>query len=158
MGFSSTIISAITSLIPYWSNEIIKSNSLGSEYSMVINIIFSELIKFLSVYLTDHIIFLLIMFVIGCFVLCKIGLFDIKNISLFPIPKTISVSATEKIINEEMCLICSDSFKAINNMLIYKYDIPNVKYIKNNLADVVVNNLSNTLIDKDLYVKITKKW
>ena len=38
--FNSTLSSALLSLTPFWSNELVKQANLGNEYSMAITMIF----------------------------------------------------------------------------------------------------------------------
>lgn len=156
MTFSSTIVSAITSLAPFWSNELVKSNSLGSEYTMAISMILGELIKLLSVHLTDFMSLILVFVVSVIFMLKSSGLYKFDVSYFIKKNKSISVTATEKTIAGEINLMCSDSFKAINKLLIQKYNFSNLRYLKDQMTGVIVDVSKNVEIDKDLFVTITK--
>ena len=51
----ANIISASSSLIPFWSSNIISYCNFNSEYSMIINIILQQILSSVSVYITETI-------------------------------------------------------------------------------------------------------
>jgi len=51
--FNQTLSTAVSSLIPYWSNNIVKYLDLGNEYSMAVNMLITETIRYVLLHLTD---------------------------------------------------------------------------------------------------------
>lgn len=50
---NNTLNDAFTPLIPFWSNQIITSIKIGNEYSMPLNLIIGQLLKFILPYFSD---------------------------------------------------------------------------------------------------------
>ena len=102
---NNTILAAFSSLIPFWSNQIIKTFALGNEYAMAINMILTEIITICSSFLND----IISMISLGIFILCislkyfNINIFDIlTNINKnFKISSTIIIKVNQIYIMEK---------------------------------------------------------
>lgn len=154
--FNVTISSALSSLVPFWSNEIVKSLSLGNEYAMAINMILMEIISISSSLLTDTIS----MMIVGCLIL----IFSLKyfNINIFDMITNInkkhylSVVTIEKIENNDIVLYASQSFNAINHMLIKKYKFNKLRYLNDSNFDILVDTIKNLKLENDLFVNVDR--
>lgn len=151
---NQTIITSIISLAPYWSNTITSSFSLGNEYSMAITAIISELVKFLSPFLSDTISIILLTCIACVMIASRFG-FDISMFKLKSITK-VTVFAREIIVNDKICIIGSPAFRAVNHLLITKYQMNNLTYFNDSEFDVIVDNVKNHKIEDDLYVTVEK--
>lgn len=154
---NEAILSSILSLVPFWSNELIKICSLGTEYTMIISIILTQVIKFVSVYASDLIIIILFCIIALFYGLKKMGI----NIDFNLIKMTsgmITVECTEKT-NEsgEINILASTSFKAINHMLINKYKFNKLKYLKDCDFNIIVDNIQTIELEKDLHANIKRE-
>jgi hypothetical protein len=154
--FKDTIKSALISLSPIWSNELIRLFALDNNYIMAITMILSETITFLSEYLTDTISITLVL-LIGFFVLLNLCGINMINYSLFmKSPNSIVVIGTEKYSNNKISLICSKAFKSVNLMLINKYKIKKLRYLKDSNFDIIVDDMINYKLEPDLYVSVKR--
>lgn len=154
--FKSTIKSAFGSLAPLWSNEISKSFSLSGEYKMAITMILSEVITFVTDNFDEKILYFLI-FVGGFLITLKYFGVTIINLSnILKQPTSISVSGTEKYNLNETNLLCSKAFKSVNLMLIKKYGIKKLRYLKDNNFDIIVDNMVDHKLEEDLFVTVSR--
>lgn len=154
--FKDTVKSALSSLVPIWSNEIVRSFSLGTEYTMAITMILAETITFLSGLLNDTVSVFLI-FIISIFIF--LNFFGIKIIStanFIKSCKSITVIGTEKYGANETSLLCSKAFKAVNLMLINKYEIKKLRYLKDGEFDIVVDDIVDHKLEPDLFVTVKR--
>lgn len=152
--FNETISAALLQVTSIWSKEIGRAYSLDVEYTIAINLILTKTVNYLAQFLTDNTSLLLISLIALVIVLPKFGL-NISYDKFFPMPNTITVDAIEKYHDNGTQLICSNSFKAINLLIIEKYNVKNLRYINENL-ELVVDNINNLKIDKDLYLTVKK--
>jgi hypothetical protein len=154
--FNQTLVSAIGSLAPFWSNNLISTFSLGNEYSMAASMIITETIKYIGPHITDVHAFICICMICIVMIALKCGI----NLSMFDIfythPNIITLIAIEKIDGTQTILQCSKSFKAVNNMLITKYKIKQIRILKDLKSDIIVNDVKNLAIDKDLILNVRK--
>jgi hypothetical protein len=154
--FGDQIVSALSSLAPFWSNEIVKSFALGNEYTMAINMILSGLIKFLSTYLTDFMSVLLVLIVTVVIGLKALGINIININSIIKVCNNVSVIATEKVSNGEISMTYSKAFKAVNLLLINNYGVKKLRYLKDANFDIIVDDVLNLKLENDLYVTIKR--
>lgn len=149
--FSDVIKSAVPSLIPFWSNGLVKSFSLGNEYTMAMNMIMNEIVKIVGNNLTDFHSFVLIFIIFIVGLLYKSGKVN-KLKGLFREKKYVVLDGSVKNILTVPYIIGSDAFKCINNVLVKKHKFKNVLYVNENT--IVVNNTVECEIDKDLYISV----
>ena len=155
--FGDTIVSALSSLAPFWSNEIVKSFSLGNEYTMAINMILTETLKFLSFYLTDSISMILVTIVTIIMLLKSFGINIINFNNLIKTCNSITVIGSEKVSNGEISVIYSKAFKSVNLMLIKKYGIKKLRYLNDFDFDILVDDCSNFKLENDLHVTVKRE-
>lgn len=153
--FKESIKSAFKSLVPFWSNELVKYLTLGNEYTMAITMILSESINFLSNFFDDNVTFILI-FLFSLNIFLKIYGIRLINTDLIKTPNSITVIGTEKYNSREGNLSSSPAFKAVNMMLIKKYGIKKLRYLKDSNFDIVVDDIFNYELEYDLYVSVKR--
>ncbi len=107
---SLALTSAISSIIPYWSNDLIKLLNIGNEYSIIFNLIFGELIKKTGENVTD--INLIIIFVL---------VISVGTLYKFNLIKSLFGNKTNKI----TIVTSYKHFDKINKYLLKKYNIKN---------------------------------
>lgn len=144
-----TLISAASSLVPFWSSNLVNVFSLGNEYNMAINMVISATIKMLSGYLTDSLSVVLIFTVIFLFALSKFGY--MSNLTLFTSKIPNQLIIVEPIESNEFTV--SAKFKAINLMLINDYEIKSVKHSHRFLWQLVAD-CDNFSLRKDLILSV----
>ena len=152
--FAQVLSSALSSLSHLWSSEIVKSLSLSNEYTMAINMILSETIKYISNNLTDEISIILIASVVIIYILShnKISIINLSKI--FKQVKYVTTMGTEKYDKGKVSFSCSKAFKSLNAMLIKKYNFSNLKYLKDTDFDIIVNDVNEYELERDLYVTV----
>ena len=152
--FAQVLSSTLSSLSPLWSNEIVKSMSLSNEYSMAINMILTETIKYISEHLTDEISMGLIIFTSFICILSYYRISFINWSRIFAQCKSVTTVGTEKNDKGVISFSCSKAFKSLNLMLIHKYNFKNLKYLKDTNFDIIVNDVTDCELEKDLYVTV----
>lgn len=152
----NSIKSALGSLVPFWSNEIVKVFVLGNEYTMAITVVLSETVSFLSNFLNDELSILLIFLVSTLMFFKWCGINIINTESFIKSVNSVTVIGTEKHGSNESSLHCSTAFKAVNLMLIKKYSVKKLIYLKDSNFDVVVDNLTNHQLEPDLFVSVKR--
>ena len=152
--FNSTLSSALLSLTPFWSNELVKQANLGNEYSMAITMIFTELIKYITPYMSDGVsgtfacCFILLIIVYGC------G-FNLNDyVSIFKNVKTITTTASVLKNGDKHELKLSKTFKALNQLLIIEYKVSQLQYLNCNNSDIIVDTVTNYKLEHDLYLTV----
>lgn len=155
--FNETLINAIISLSPFWTNDIIKLFNLGNEYSMAINLIIGQVLKFITPYLTDNICIGLICIACCYLILVKLNL-DIFNLTnYFKGPKQITIIAYEQKQSNtnNAILVASNTFKTICSMLITKYHLDNIKLLNDGFENIeVLDVIKNFKLETDLYLNV----
>lgn len=154
--FKDTIKSAFSSLAPLWGNEIVRIYSLNNEYNIAITMILGETISFLSGFLNDTISMILICGVIIVVTLNFFGIKLINNLSISKSYSSVTVIGTEKYSAQETSLLCSKAFKSVNLMLIKKYNIAKLRYLKDSDFDIIVDDMLDYKLEDDLYVSVKR--
>ena len=152
--FNETIPLVLSNVAPFISNAIATALFLGPEYSVGINMILMESIKYLSHYLTDFIAIMMIIIITISIIIIKIGFNPIRNVSLFKKYDSVSVMAFEDCTDTGIKFTCSKTFAALNMALIKKYNITKVRYIGYNDIDVVIDICEKYKLENDLYVSV----
>ena len=157
--FNETIIAALTNVGPFISNAVVGSLSLGNEYSVGINMLLMETIKYLAHYLTDMISIIIIIIMIISIVIVKIGYNPFNKfecISLFKKCNTITSIAFEKCDENGIKFVCTRTFSVLNTTLIQRYDIKKTRHVDCDDFDVVIDDCNNFKLEDDLYLTVKK--
>lgn len=154
--FAQTLSSALSSLSPLWSNELVKALSLSNEYSLAINMVLTVTIKYITEYLSDELALCVTLIIASIYILSYYKIKVINFSQLFKQAKHVTTIGTEKHNNGIVSFTCSKAFKSLNLMLIHKYNFKNLKYLKDTNFDIIVNDVTDYQLETDLYVTVKR--
>ncbi len=155
----NSFVPLIKNLVPVWSNKFVTFFSLSNEYSMILTFIIGMIIDFAAdVFTTQHwiatlgTIFMLL-------VMTKIKL--PHYVSSFFTSQSNSIT----FIGNESCKEGKDTINYppimmyLNNLLIEKFNVNEIKSVKSSVFKYVVVSMENTCIDtkKQIYVCVERK-
>lgn len=145
----SKILSSISSLVPFWANNVIAYLGLGPEYSMVFNIFFNEVIKYLEEKASTSLVYLIVSLPICYLFASKFNLLtSILNYCQLTQPTTITISGSNANKSYPISMI------ALTNLFVEKYNIKSLILYKDTKFDVGVGELTNYQIDKGIFLTI----
>lgn len=154
--FNETIIAALTNVGPFVSNSIVGSLSLGNEYSVGINMLLMETIRYLGHYMTDLISIFILSISVITIIATKFGVNPFSKIRFFKKYNTITTVAFEKCDETGVKFLCSKTFGALNAILIQKYNITKTRYVDCNYFDVVIDDCNQHKLEEDLYLTVKR--
>jgi ATP-dependent 26S proteasome regulatory subunit len=147
--FTEQILSSLINIIPFWSSNIVLLFGLGNEYTVALNLILTQLLKLSFEKINDAVC---VMLILTCFIIIGMYKFGFKlNINLFE-KKIIELTGIEPDGDDK--LIYSNKINIINHYLINITKIKNIRY--HNDAIILINNLINYNIYKNIYLNITR--
>ncbi len=152
--FSQTLYSTLTNLAPYWSNNLVSSLSLGNEYSMAINMIIGEFIKYYITGIKDEYAIFIIIIYIVLFLLYK---FNIVNLSSFCIrePNVTVLYGKEFYDKDKVSYDYNTSLLALNYYLINKYGVKNIRLF--NKDSKIIENIENYKITNKIILSVKRE-
>lgn len=145
------IVSSVSSLVPFWATKIISYCGLGNEYSMLFNVVIQQMISPLEEYITEQIIYFCFVIFMCIIVLWKSNIFDPNMFKIF-VKKSITLIGSEK----DNSINYSSTLEALNIALIEKYDYHNIIFNKESKTDVMLDEIVNYKLEKDLYLTIER--
>ena len=127
----TTILSALTQLIPIWSVEIIRYCRLGNEYSMLFSLVITNIVNLIANKLNETIIFVILGIIILFCILYKNKYFSLNFITTKNEIKFTTIETNNVVYMDEF-------FNKLNNYLIQTYKINKLKILK--IFKLVHNN------------------
>lgn len=148
--FSQVLSSTIGSLTPLWSNSIVKNFELGVEYNIAINMILAEIVKFSTSYITDTISIIFVLIMASLLIIKK---YSLINMSYF---KFYNKNAVTLMYQDGENTKISDEFRAINDLLIEKYNVNKIRYVGNNKMNinVVVDSVDDIKLENNIVASV----
>ena len=139
---------AVKSLIPYWATNLIKFFGLGTEYSMILNIILGQIVnEFDGNYIVDHIYYVLSVFFV--LMIC----FKYINFQSFAKTTTVfTVSGSDELTNESF----SELIQKITIHLIENYTVNEVVYNTDTYNNITITNVKNLKLKNGIVITGTR--
>lgn len=150
-----SIQNIFNNLAPYWSTQVVNILGLGNEYTMGLTLLLGELIKLIFKYLDEEKIFLLVLLFLAIFVLIKFKIVSFKYLTFTPTKLTLS--GYEYYEKNNIDINYPSSLIALNNYLIDKYKIKDIKYFENSVINNVVNSATDLKLDTDLFLTVSRR-
>ncbi len=145
----SKIISSVSSLVPFWANNVIIYLGIGSEYNMIFNIFLNEGLKYLEEKASHSFIYFLVALPICFLIANKLNLISsLLNYCQLVQPTTITISGSNATKSYPISMI------ALTNLFVEKYEIKSLILYKDTKFDVGVGELTNYQIDTGIFLTI----
>ena len=149
------IVSMVKNLIPFWSSKILTFFSLGNEYSMLTTFIISSLVDFFANFFVSVDIVYLIGIIITVLSVYKFNLYQYLGMSSFFSKNSIVYVGTENYKDGKDEINYPQIMIYLNNYIIEKLNVQNVRYVESKHLQYVVIDLPNTCIDKKKGIFLT---
>jgi hypothetical protein len=148
------IFSAITSLVPFWSNNIASYFGFGSEYAMTINIILAQFIQLMENNFNEKLVMCLLVVIVTILFTNKLG-YSLTDLLRLKKINSITVSGFEDVkdINNTTYPI---AMEALTNLFIDKYNLTNIIVNTDLNAKLSVGTVLNYKLDTDLFLTVTR--
>lgn len=146
-----SIFSSLSTLIPFWSTNILIYCGIGNEYSMLINIILQQIIIPIELFLTEEIVYFLLTITVIIVVCYKNNLINDKWFK-FKTIKSYSIMCSEK---DNMIDYC-DRMIALTKCFINEYNMKNIIYNKTSKNTIMLENIDNHKLNNNLYLSISR--
>lgn len=148
------IFGAITSLIPFWSNNLVSYFGFGSEYAMTFNIILSQIIQLVETNSNEKIIIGFFIVVSSLLLFHKLG-FDIYSLLKIKKINSITINGFEDF-KDSANTTFPIAMEALTNLFIDKYGLTNIIINKDISHKISISNLSNHKLENDLFLNVTR--
>ena len=151
-GSTSKLFGSLVSLVPFWANNLIGYFGLGSEYSMLLNIVLNEVLNSAQNNLSPIIINWTIG-IIGCLLIAyKFNLLtDLAKWFKLTQPYTIIVSGNSVTKNYPIAMT------ALTELFVRDYKIKNLILTKDTHFDIGIGDVSNYKISHGIFLNITNR-
>jgi SpoVK/Ycf46/Vps4 family AAA+-type ATPase len=153
MGTStSKLFGSLSSLVPFWANSLIIYLGLGTEYSMLLNIVLSEFLSAAQNNLSSMAINIIIGLVSCVLLAVKFNLFtDVLKLLNLTQPYTITVSGNSVTKNYPIAMI------ALTEQFVGDCKIKNLILTKDTHFDIGIGDLSNYKISNGIFLNIVNQ-
>jgi SpoVK/Ycf46/Vps4 family AAA+-type ATPase len=148
------IFGAITSLVPFWSNNIVSYFGFGSEYAMTINIILTQFIQLMENNFNEKLVMALLGIGIIILLTNKLG-YSLTDILKLKKINSIVVSGFEDV-KDTNNTTYPITMEALTNLFIDKHKLTNIIVNTDLNAKLSIGNLSNHKLDTDLFLTVTR--
>lgn len=145
------IISTISSLIPFWASNIIEYFGIGHEYSMLFNIVLKQMIIPLENYMTETILYSLLLFIALLMLCYKHNIIDASMFKFYE-KNSLTIIGSELDNNIEYC----DSMIALTECFIDEFKYCDILITNNSNHIVMLNTVKKKRLKNDLYLDIVR--
>jgi hypothetical protein len=148
-----SILQTLTSLIPFWSTTLIQFIGVGNEYSMLFNIILTQILTSMEHFINDMTIYytLFVVFIVIMGIKLNLLSFITSKFNFFK-SKTLSVVGVET--NETK--FYPIAMESLTTLILEKYNYKDIVITQNTSFGIVLNNVKDHRLENDLFLNITR--
>ena len=148
------IFGAITSLIPFWSNNLVTYFGFGSEYAMTFNIVLSQFIQLAENNCNDKMIIGLFVLVGGVLMFHKLG-YNIYDLLKLKKINSITINGYEDV-KDTSNTSYPIAMEALTDLFVDKYALTNIIVNKDVTHKISICNMANHKLENDLYLTVSR--
>ncbi len=149
---TSTMSNVIVNLIPYWSSTLVTTLKWDSQYSLGINLIGVQLVKFIEHYLEDTVIVVLL--IVASIVIVGTKVWGFKPFRYSSAELMGCITMDDKTITVNF----NDYFLKINDYILQNCNIQNILKINDvEYPQTILNTMTNVMIEPYIYLTVEVK-